>query len=237
MSSDGPPKVLAIIPVRGMDAEVEGAPVILGDRPLIAYTIKSALQSLAVSRTVVTTDSSGVSELAKELGAEAPFLRPSQLVGPDVSLDQVLQHCVAWLEDDHGYSPDIVLSMEIFYPMRPPELPQQVTGALTEQQLDTVVTVMLEKHPIWREDEYGELGAIGGEETAPRPHRRPLYRQLAGLALACRGDLLLREGRRFGRRVGVVPLQDPYAGLDVQEPLGLRFAEFLLTQDPASLGG
>ena len=145
-------------------------------------------------------------------------------------MDQVLQHCLKWLEQKDGYQPDVVVSMEISYPMRPSELLDQVVSALVEQELDTVVTVYEEKHPIWREDEYGELSAIGGEETTPRPLRRPLYRQLAGLALACRGNLLLQDGRRFGDRVGIVPLQDPYALVDIGEPLGMVLAEHLLQQ-------
>ena len=231
MGTDATPKVLAIIPVRGRDAEVDGAPVLLGGRPLIAYTIDAALQSSVVSRTVVSTDSPTTRDLAKNLGAEAPFLRPAELAGSSVSLDDVFQHCLQWLEREDGYLADVVLSMEIPHPFRPPELLEQVVSVLEEQELDTVVTVYEERHPMWRIDEYGELSSIGGEETTPSPSRRPLYRQLAGLALACRGNLLLREGRRFGDHVGIAPLQDPSAMLDTQEPLGLALAEHLLGKD------
>ena len=53
MSSDGSPQVLAIIPVRGIDAELDGAPVLLGGQPLVGYTIKAAMTCPAVSRTIV----------------------------------------------------------------------------------------------------------------------------------------------------------------------------------------
>ena len=89
---------MAIIPVRGKDVEVEGVPVLLGGSPLIGYTIDAALNSPVVRRTVVTTDSPAVRELAVSLGAEAPFLRPAELADSGVSLDQVLQHCLEWLE-------------------------------------------------------------------------------------------------------------------------------------------
>ena len=229
MAADIAPKVLAIIPVRGRDAEVDGTPIQLGGKPLIAYTIDAALQSTAVTRTVVTTDSPSTRELAVSLGAEAPFLRPAELAAPNVSLDDVYQHCLEWLERHDGYLATTVLCMEIPHPFRPPELLKQVVTVLEEQQLDTVFTVCEERQPMWRIDEYGELSSIGGEETTPSAVRRPLYRQLAGLALACRGDLLLREGRRFGDRVGIAPLQDPSAALVTQEPLGLVLAEYILS--------
>lgn len=222
-------EVLAIIPVRGRDAEVDGVPVQLGGKSLISYTIDAALQSTVVTRTLVTTDSPSIRELAVGLGAEAPFLRPAELAAPNVSLDNVLQHCLKWLEENDGYRAKTIVCMEIPHAFRPPGLLEQVVSVLEEQQLDTVVTVYEEHHPMWRVDEYGELGSIGGEETTPSTVRRPLYRQLAGLALACRGDLLLREGRRFGDRVGIAPLQDPSAALDIQDPLGLILAEHILS--------
>lgn len=206
----------------------------LAGKPLIAYTIEAALNSPVVNRTVVTTDSNTTRDLAVDLGADSPVLRPAELAAEDVSLDQVLQHCLVWLEEHEGYRPDVVLSMETPYPVRPPELLEQVVTVLEEQQLDTVVTVYEERHPFWRVDEYGELNSIGGEETAPRTQRRPIYRQLAGLALACRGNMLLREGHRFGDKVGIAPLQGSYPLIDTQEPLGLAMAEYFLAQ--GSLG-
>ena len=108
MGFDGNIEVLALIPVRGRDAEVDGAPIMLAGKPLIAYTIQAALTNPVVKRTMVTTDSNNTRNLAVDLGAESPVLRPGELAGDDVSLDQVLQHCLAWLAEHEGYRPDIV---------------------------------------------------------------------------------------------------------------------------------
>jgi len=231
MGSEATPEVVAVIPVRGRDAESDGAPVLLGDVPLIGHTIEAALRCPVVRRTVVTTDSATVRDLAIGLGAEAPFLRPADLAGPGVTLDRVLQHCLQWLEDNEAYQADIVLSMETSHPIRPPDLLEQVVDMLAAQALDTVFTVYEERHAFWRVDDYGELSPVGEEESTPRALRKPLYREMAGLALACRGNLLLREGRRYGPRLGIIPLREPYALIDTQDPLGLVMAEHLLSQD------
>ena len=164
MAPDADLEVLAIIPVRGRDAEVDGAPVQLAHRPLIAYTIEAALKSPMVNRTVVTTDSPTARELALELGAEAPFIRPEELANAGVTLDRVLQHCVAWLAEHEAYHPVAVMSVETSHPIRPPGLLDQVAGMLMEQQLDTVFTVYEERHAFWAVDDYGELSPIGEEE-------------------------------------------------------------------------
>ena len=223
-------EVVAIIPVRGKDAELDGAPVLVAGKALIAYTIEAAMNSSVVSRTIVTTDSATVRQLASELGAETPFLRPPELAMADVTLDRVFQHCLEWLAEHEGYNPDIVLLMETSHPIRPPGLIDQVVSVLIEQRLDTMFTVYEERHAFWQKDEYGELSPVGHEESTPRSLRRPLYREMAGLALACRASMLLKDGRRFGNKLGVVPLHEPYALVDTQDPMGLVFAEHLLRQ-------
>lgn len=227
-------QVLAIIPVRGKDAEVDGKPVLLANRPLISYTIETALNSPIVNRTVVTTDSPSTRELAISLGAEAPFIRPAELAEPGVSLDQVLQHCARWLAEEEDYRPSAVMSLETSHPIRPDGLLDQVAGSLVEQRLDTVFTVYEEHHAFWGVDEYGELSPIGEEETKPRALRRPMYREIAGLALVCRSEVLLHQGRRFGERVGIIPLREAYALVDTQDPEGLELAEFFLARRSAA---
>ena len=236
MRRDATPEVLAIIPVIGRDAEVNGAPIMLANRPLIAYTIEAALQCSVVNRTVVTTDSATTRDLAMSLGAEAPFTRPGELAEAGVSLDQVFQHCLRWLEEQEGYRPGIVMTLETSHPVRPPGLLEEVIGVLQEQQMDSVFTVHEERHAFWHVDEYGELSPISDEQSTPRALRRPLYREMTGLALACRATLLLKEGRRIGARIGIVPLREPFALVDTQDPYGRDLAEFILGRG-RSLGG
>ena len=231
MTSDASSQVLAIIAVKGRDAEIDGQPVLLGGRPLIGYTIDAALWSPVVDRTVVTTDRPSTRELAVRLGAEAPFTRPEQLAEAGVSLDQVFQHCLRWLEEKEDYRPGIVITMETSHPIRPAGLVERVVGVLQEQKMDTVFTVHEERHAFWRSDEYGELSPLSDEESTPRAFRKPLYREMTGLALACRASLLRQEGRRIGGRIGIVPLREPYALVDTQDPEGLGLAEYYVAQN------
>ncbi len=217
-------KVLAVVPVRGSDAEGEAGPVMLAGRPLIAHTIEAALASRAVDRTIVTTDSPGVQRLATELGAEAPFLRPAELAAAGVTLDSVLRHCVEWVVEHWEFAPDVVVTLEVAHPLRPPGLIEQVIGALREQRLDTVFAALEERHAFWAPDDYGELRRVGTQESPTRDMLAPVYREVAGLAIATRADVL-RRGGRFGQKIGVVPLRDPTVAVDTQDPGGLLLAE------------
>jgi N-acylneuraminate cytidylyltransferase len=69
-----------VIPARGGSKRVPGKNIrpLLG-RPLIAYTIEAALQSGLFDVVMVSTDSEEIAEIARECGAEVPFLRSVDL--------------------------------------------------------------------------------------------------------------------------------------------------------------
>ncbi len=228
-------QVLAIIPVRGKDVQGEAGPVLLAGRPLIAHTIEAALASPSVDRTIVTTDSEVVRRLAVELGAEAPFLRPTDLAAAGVTLDRVLQHCVEWVAENWRPTPDVVVTLEVAHPLRPPGLIEQVVASLQGQRLETVFTALEERHAFWASDDYGELRRVGGQESPTRDSLVPVYREVAGLAIATRTDVLRRTGR-FGNKIGVVPLRDPTMAVDTQDVGGMLLAEIFVNEESRSQG-
>jgi len=67
---------LAIIPARGGSKRVPGKNVHpLRGRPLLAWTVEAALESARFSRVVVSTDDEEIAQVARDWGAEVPFLR------------------------------------------------------------------------------------------------------------------------------------------------------------------
>ena len=48
-------------------------------KPLIAWSIEAALNSKYIDDVIVSTNDNRISDIAKEHGAEVPFLRPSSL--------------------------------------------------------------------------------------------------------------------------------------------------------------
>jgi pseudaminic acid cytidylyltransferase len=72
--------MIAIIPARGGSKRIPNKNIRpLAGRPLIAYTVAAATESGLFERVVVSTDSAEIAEVARELGAEVPFLRDAAL--------------------------------------------------------------------------------------------------------------------------------------------------------------
>lgn len=113
------PEILALIPARGGSRGVPRKNILLiNGLPLIAYSIHQALTSRYVTRTVVTTDDDEIADVAREWGAETPFMRPAEIAGDD-SLDiEAFRHALIWLKENEQYEPDLVVHLRPTEPVR-----------------------------------------------------------------------------------------------------------------------
>jgi len=111
-------EILAIIPARGGSKSIPRKNLkLLGGKPLIAWSIEIAKKS-KVSRVLVTTDDEEIAAVAKEYGAEVPFLRPAELAGDTIGMEPVLKHTLSWLKEHEGYVPDGAALLQSTCPLR-----------------------------------------------------------------------------------------------------------------------
>lgn len=111
--------VVAIIPARSGSKSVKDKNIrIMNGKPMLAYSIEQALHSKKIDRVIVSTDSVLYQSIAKEYGAEAPFLRPTK-ISQDHSLDiEVFQHTLHWLFENENYEADICVHLRPTHPIR-----------------------------------------------------------------------------------------------------------------------
>jgi len=90
---------IAIIPARGGSKRIPKKNIkdFFG-KPLIAYSIEVALASELFEKVVVTTDDEQIAKIAKEYGAEVPFLRPKELSDDFTGTGDVVDHAIEVLE-------------------------------------------------------------------------------------------------------------------------------------------
>jgi len=114
-------KILCLIPARSGSKGVPNKNIkLLGNKPLLAWSIEQALASKRVAnmRIIVSTDSEEYQKIAQKWGAEVPFLRPAK-ISQDLSTDyEFIKHALDWLELNENYIPDIILQLRPTQPCR-----------------------------------------------------------------------------------------------------------------------
>ncbi len=91
---------VAIIPARGGSKRIPRKNIkLFYGKPLIAYSIETALKSGVFDKIIVSTDDKEIAEVAKKYGAEAPFLRPDELANDFCGTNEVIEHALEWLEN------------------------------------------------------------------------------------------------------------------------------------------
>ncbi len=113
-------EILALIPARGGSKGIPHKNIrSFAGYPLIAWSIAAAKQSDLVTRVIVSTDDEEIAAVAREWGAEAPFLRPVEISQDKTADLPVFEHALKWLEDVEGYHPEIILQLRPTSPIRP----------------------------------------------------------------------------------------------------------------------
>ena len=114
----GGKSVLAIIPARGGSKGLPGKNIRpMCGKPLIGWSIIQGLESQYIDEVLVTTDSREILNIAKQFGANAPFIRPTSLADDDASSIDALLHAVDYLSEA-GRIYDYLVLLEPTSPLR-----------------------------------------------------------------------------------------------------------------------
>ena len=97
---------LAIIPARGGSKRIPGKNIKhFAGKPLIAYSIKAAQQSGLFEQIIVSTDSEEVADIARQFGANVPFIRPDSLSDDFTGTNAVVKHGIEFCQQ-HYFEPE-----------------------------------------------------------------------------------------------------------------------------------
>ena len=99
---------LAVIPARGGSKRIPRKNIKpFGGLPMIAWSIKAALQSQCFDRIIVSTDDAEIAQVAQAHGAEVPFVRPPELSDDHTGMIPVIAHAIAWQNNNGEPAQDV----------------------------------------------------------------------------------------------------------------------------------
>lgn len=111
--------IFAIIPARSGSKGVQNKNIkILAGKPLIAYSIAVARMAKNINRVIVSTDSEQYASIAREYGAEVPFLRPKEISGDNSTDYEVIKHTLDWFLCTEKMLPKYLVHLRPTTPLR-----------------------------------------------------------------------------------------------------------------------
>lgn len=206
-------RYLGLIPARGGSKGVPRKNVkILGRKPLLQWTLDCALKVQGLDRLIVSTEDEEIAGLAREGGAEVPFLRPAHLANDTAKSIDVVNDVLDTLarSGDHYHA---VCLLQPTTPFRSVKLLQHCLDRFADGDLDSLISVTRvpdHYHPNWAfvGGKDGRLTpAQGVGSVIPRRQELPPAFIRDGAVYIITTEVL-RSGSFFGDRLGYVENTD-----------------------------
>ena len=224
------PSVLGIITARGGSKGIPNKNIApLHGKPLIAYTIEAAKRSKLLIRTMISTDSEEIAAIAKQYGAEVPFMRPPELSTDAALALDVLAHAIRYAEEHDGQTFDYVMMLQPTSPLRTGEDIDACIRIAVESDADSVFS--MKELPDFAPQKMktirnGQIFPFLEEEkgqSAPRSRAEKVYKRNCAIYLT-RTELIL-QGDQFGKKsmAYVMPRE---RSIDINDPVDLELTEF-----------
>jgi len=198
-------------------------------RPLIVYSIKSALDSKIFSDVIVSTEDKEIAEIAEKHGASVPFMRPKKLATDNAGMDKVILHAIKKLYK-LGYQFDILVNRDCTVPFIRNKDIKGTIELLKSRKVDAVYGVYRQHHnPYFNMMESNSNGFLKmsksvGERIKSR-QTAPVVYQLNGL-FTINVKKLLKYGK--WKMTKILPYEiTPETGFMIDNEFEFQIAELI----------
>jgi N-acylneuraminate cytidylyltransferase/CMP-N,N'-diacetyllegionaminic acid synthase len=182
---------------------------------------------------VVSTDDSEIAGIAKDHGAEAPFLRPPQIAGDDSNVIEAIVHALEWLATNDAYYPAVTVLLQPTSPFRTSHDIDAAIDLLVGKGADSVISVCVPDHsPYWMYnlDEEGRLVDFVRPVSESRRQDMPRVYFVNGAVYAARTETLLADRSFFKSERKYPYLMDTDRSLQIDTEMEFLFAEALVAK-------
>lgn len=220
-------KFLAIIPARSGSKGLKDKNIKeLNGKPLISYTIEAAIESKIFDSIIVSTDSKDYADIAKEYGAEIPFLRPDYLSTDEATTNDVVEYTIKELEKV-GKNYDYFMILQPTSPLRKSEDILGAVNLLFEKDANSVVSVCEVEHsPLYMNtlDESLSMEVFLPKDVKTRRQELPIYYRLNGAIYISKIDYFLKHKNFYGEK-SYAYIMDKIRSIDIDDEFDFIMAE------------
>ena len=226
-------KVIAFVFARGGSKGLPGKNIrLLGGKPLIAWSIEHALAVKRIEQVIVSTDSEEIATIARQYGAEVPFIRPADLARDDSPEWLAWSHAINYLRETNGSLPDVMVTVPTTAPLRQPIDIENCLDEYEKGDADLVITVTdAHRSPYFNMVKRNADGTVDlvipPQSAIARRQDVPVVYDMATVCYVANPEFVMTHKATFEGRVKAVQVPIERA-IDIDTLLDFQIAESIL---------
>lgn len=223
-------KYLGLIPARkGSKGIPKKNLVLLAGKPLIQYTIESALQSNFIDAIHLTSDSNEIIDFAKSLNIDAPYKRPIEISSDTSSAIDVIMYHINWVKENLGESIENIVYLQPTSPLRSKELIDNSIIEYERLKSKSLVAICeCSQHPyetIMLND--NKMRALPRDKEYIRRQDYPASYFISGALYIFNCAFFLKNKRLIDENTNYI-ITSKEDGIDIDDFLDLKIAETII---------
>ncbi len=226
-------KRIAIIPVRSGSKGLKDKNILpLCGKPLLSYTIRQALESGEFDKIFVSTDSEKYARIARQYGAEVPFLRSEENSSDTAGSWDVVREVIHILEEQ-GERYDEIMLLQATSPLRAAQDIRQAIAFMHEKNANAVQSVTEMDHsPLWSNTLPDDLNmdSFESKEYGNLPRQLlPKYYRLNGAIYLIKREELDKQNMFCDKCYAYIMPQE--RSIDIDTEFDFKVAELYMKED------
>ncbi|MCF6184509.1 MAG: cytidyltransferase [Bacteroidales bacterium] len=216
--------ILIVIPARGGSKGIPRKNIrALNGKPLIYYSIKTALKSVFKPTVVVSSDDEEILGIAKLFGAET-LKRAKELAGDEITLDAVIFDAYLNAEILFNTKYDFVVTLQPTSPLlKTKTLDDAIQKLIDNPEKDSVISVKNDTHLCWRKDNNKFIPIY--KERLNRQYLPKVYTETGSFFIT--NTKILTQKDRIGTNVDIYLLKSD-EGIDIDSFADWNLCEYYL---------
>jgi CMP-N-acetylneuraminic acid synthetase len=221
---------LAIIPARGGSKRLPNKNILpLAGKPMLVWTIESAIQSKYLDEIVLSTDSDDIIKVAGNYKIKT-IKRPIELASDTAKTVDVVKHVIENIDKKY----DFIVLLQPTSPLRTSTHIDEAIEQLIKLNADAIISVTEADHsPLWCNilpENLSMENFISEDIKHKRSQELPKFYRLNGAIYICKTEKLIEENTFFLKKNVYAYIMDKKSSIDIDEELDFKLAEIILKE-------
>ncbi|MBN25736.1 MAG: CMP-N-acetlyneuraminic acid synthetase [Alteromonadaceae bacterium] len=224
---------LAVIPARSGSKRLPQKNVLeLSGKPLIAWTIESAVSCAIFDKVIVSTDSDVIANISRSYGADIPFIRPADLSSDTSTSFDVVAHALNHYSQ-LGIEYETVALLQPTSPLRTAAHIKDAFTLFNEKNANSIISVCECEHsPLWSNILGNDMSLdnfVTREMLTMRSQELPQYHRLNGAIYICKTKSLIESKSFFGENGSYAYKMGADVSVDIDNLIDFQLAEVIMS--------